>query len=80
MRLKNSKEIKAFEEAINKSKGDVWLETPEGDKLNLKSLYCKYIAIDRLLEDRGNDLELYCQLHEDEMNFFNFFNAYPDSL
>lgn len=80
MRLKNSKEIKAFEEAINKSKGDVWLETPEGDKLNLKSLYCKYIAIDRLLEDRGNDLELYCQLHEDEMNFFNFFNTYPDSL
>lgn len=80
MRLKNSKEIKAFEEAINKSKGDVWLETPEGDKLNLKSLYCKYIAIDRLLEDRGNDLELYCQLHEDEMNFFNFFDVYPDSL
>lgn len=80
MRLKNSKEIKAFEEAINKSKGDVWLETPEGDKLNLKSLYCKYIAIDRLLEDRGNDLELYCQLREDEMNFFNFFNNYPDSL
>lgn len=80
MKLKNSKEIKAFEEAINKSKGDVWLETPEGDKLNLKSLYCKYIAIDRLLEDRGNDLELYCQLREDEMNFFNFFNNYPDSL
>lgn len=80
MKLKSSKEIKAFEEAINKSRGEVWLETPEGDKLNLKSLYCKYIAIDRMLEDRGEDLELYCQLKEDEMNFFQFFNKYPDAL
>ena len=80
MRLKNSKEIKAFEEAINKSRGQVWLETPDGDKLNLKSLYCKYIAIDRMLEDKGDDLELYCQCKEDEMNFFQFFNKYPDAL
>lgn len=80
MRLKSSKEIKAFEEAINKSRGQVWLETPDGDKLNLKSLYCKYIAIDRMLEDRGEDLELYCQFKEDEMNFFKFFNKYPDVL
>lgn len=80
MRLKSSKEIKDFEEAINKSKGQVWLETPDGDRLNLKSLYCKYIAIDRMLEDRGEDLELYCQFKEDEMNFFKFFNKYPDAL
>lgn len=80
MKLKSSKEIKAFEEAINKSRGEVWLETPDGDKLNLKSLYCKYIAIDRMLEDRGEDLELYCQLKEDEINFFQFFNKYPDAL
>ena len=80
MKLKNSKEIKAFEEAINKSRGEVWLETPNGDKLNLKSLYCKYIAIDKMLEDKGEDLELYCQCKEDEMNFFHFFNKYPDAL
>lgn len=80
MKLKNSKEIKAFEEAINKSRGEVWLETPDGDKLNLKSLYCKYIAIDKMLEDKGEDLELYCQFKEDEMNFFKFFNDYPDAL
>lgn len=80
MKLKNSKEIKAFEEAINKSRGEVWLETPNGDRLNLKSLYCKYIAIDKMLEDKGEDLELYCQFKEDEMNFFKFFNDYPDAL
>ena len=71
MRLKNSKEIAAFEKAIAASKGEVWLETPEGDRLNLKSLYCKYIAIDRLLEDKGNELELYCQFKEDERFFFS---------
>lgn len=80
MKLKNSKEIAAFEKAIAASKGEVWLETPEGDRLNLKSLYCKYIAIDRLLEDKGDELELYCQFKEDERFFFDFFNAYPDAL
>lgn len=80
MRLKNSKEIKAFKEAIAKCKGDVWLETPMGDRYNLKSLYCQYLAIDRLLEDEGNELELYCRDTNDEMNFFRFFEKYPDAL
>ena len=80
MRLKNSKEIKAFKEAIAKCKGDVWLETPMGDRYNLKSLYCQYLAIDRLLEDEGKELELFTQNREDEVHFFKFFEEYPDAL
>lgn len=80
MRLKNSKEIAAFEKAIASCSGEVWLETPNGDKLNLKSLYCKYIAIDKMLEDKGDDLELFCQYKEDERLFFDFFSNYPDAL
>lgn len=80
MRLKNSKEIAAFEKAIASSEGEVWIETPNGDKLNLKSLYCKYIAIDKMLKDKGDDLELYCQYKNDERLFFEFFSNYPDTL
>jgi len=80
MRLKNSKEIQAFQEAIADCQGEVWLETPMGDKYNLKSLYCHYLAIDKLLEDEGNELELFCQYKEDELNFFRFFEEYPDAL
>lgn len=80
MRLKNSKEIDAFKEAISKCKGDVWLETPMGDRYNLKSYCCQYLAIGKLLEDKGDELELFCQLREDDINFFHFFENYPNAL
>lgn len=80
MRLKNSKEIQAFQEAIANCQGDVWLETPRGNKYDLKSLCCHYLAIDELPEDEGNELELFCQYKEDELNFFRFFEEYPDAL
>lgn len=51
-----------------------------GDKYNLKSLYCHYLDIDKLFEDEGNELELFCQYKEDELNFFRFFEEYPDAL
>ena len=38
MRLTNSKEIMEFRYAIAKCKGDVWLEDPDGNKFNLRSV------------------------------------------
>ena len=31
--------------AAQLAEGDVWFTTPEGDKLNLKSLLCKYVFL-----------------------------------
>lgn len=80
MKLKNSKEIQAFQEAIANCQGDVWLETPRGNKYDLKSLCCHYLAIDKLPENEDNEFELFCQYKEDELNFFRFFEEYPDAL
>lgn len=70
----------AFQEAINACKGDVWLESPNGDRYNLKSIFSQYIALDALLREKGDELELFCGLHEDEVNFFKFFKENPEVL
>lgn len=77
MKLTNSKEIENFKNAISRCKGDVWLASPEGDKFNLKSVISQYIALGELLKEHGNDLELFCQLREDEVLFYRFFKENP---
>ena len=49
MKLTNIKELDAFSAAIDACKGQVWLESPDGDKYNLKSRFNQYIAFGALL-------------------------------
>jgi hypothetical protein len=46
----------------------------------LKSALCQYIAIAQLLGEHGQDLELWCDYKDDEVNFFRFFNKFPEVL
>ena len=39
MRLHNIGEVNDFLETVDRCKGDVWLESAEGDKLSLKFMY-----------------------------------------
>lgn len=48
-----------FVATVNDCKGQVWLESPEGDRYNLKSVFSQYIALGKLLEERGDYLELF---------------------
>lgn len=80
MVLKNKIEITDFLTAVKNSKGDVWLESKQGDKYNLKSTLSRYVAIGALLADHGNELELFCSNAVDEGLFYNFFEKYPDTL
>lgn len=80
MRLTNSKNILEFKFAVSKCIGDVWLQDGAGTRLNLKSFISQYIAIGELLQDRGEELELFCENKEDEANFMKFFNENPDVL
>ena len=48
MRLRNIAEIEAFKEAISVAKNDVWLESPNGDRYNLKSELSQYLALGTL--------------------------------
>ena len=77
MRLKNIEEVNAFLATVDRCEGNVWLESTEGDRFNLKSKFSQYIAMAALLGENGEDLELYCQLPEDRSRFYKYFREYP---
>ena len=80
MKLNKVTELYAFLAAIDQAKGEVYLVSTQGDQYNLKSELSKYIAIGALLNDHSDDLELFCQLPEDEPLFLKFFYEYPETL
>lgn len=80
MKLRNLKSPNIFLSVVNDCKGQVWLESAEGDKYNLKSIFSQYIAIGALLSERGDWLELYCSDKDDEIRFMKFFKEHPEVL
>ena len=55
MKNKNISEPQKFFEVLNKCKGSVELVTSEGDRLNLKSKLCQYIALTQMFKDASID-------------------------
>lgn len=80
MRLTNIAQVDDFIDAISRSKGGVWLVSMDGNRFNLKSSLSRYVALGALLSEAGGDLELYCDLKEDEGHFLNFFMKHEDAL
>lgn len=66
MKLTNVKDVEKFIATVNACEHDVFLKSVEGDVFNLKSSLSQYIAIGRLIEESGDDLELFAQAREDE--------------
>lgn len=69
----NNFDVSAFSEVLASCKGDVYMVTPEGDRLNLKSKLCQLIGFTRLIE--GGTLaeaELVCEDPADESKLFRF--------
>lgn len=79
MRLNNTIEVSNFLDAVRQCSHDVWLESPYGDKLNLKSKMSQYVAIGALIKNEPN-LELFCADHNEERFFYDFFSKHPDAL
>lgn len=46
-------DLKEFNEVLAACKGDVFMVTPEGDRLNLKSRLCQLIGFTKLIEGRA---------------------------
>lgn len=78
MKIKNINQVHEFLSAVNKCKGDVWLQSLQGDRYNLKSDLSQYIAIAALLKERGDELELFCALRDDEPYMFEFLHDHPE--
>lgn len=66
MKLNNVKDVKKFIDAVNSCEHGVYLKSVEGDVFNLKSSLSQYVAIGKLIEESGSDLELFADDREDE--------------
>ena len=80
MRIKKDVEIKEFLDVLDKTEGNVWLESDQGDKYNLKSTLSRYVAIAQMIKEEGDQLGLFCDKISDENLFYELFSKYPDML
>lgn len=55
MKIKKIKNIESFLNVVNNCSGDVYLDTVDGDHLNLKSKLTQYIALSNVF---GGDVNL----------------------
>ena len=65
--------VPEFLELLESCKGNVYLVTPEGDHLNLKSKLCQLVGLTKLIEG-GKIAEAFivCEDPEDESRLFRF--------
>ena len=66
-------DVAEFSEIINSCEGDVYMVTPDGDRLNLKSKLCQLIGFTKLIEG-GNiaEAKLECANPADQQKLFRF--------
>ena len=69
-----------FIEAVEQCKGNVWLITDDGDKLNLKSRFCQILGLAKIVEGGiVTEAKIYCDNVEDLSLLFRF-NLYGDKV
>lgn len=73
-------DFKKFLEAIDQCKGNVYLATEDGDKLNLKSKLCQVIGLTKIIEGGMiTEAKIVCENPEDDTLLFRF-NLYGDKV
>ncbi len=71
-------DVKEFIAALDQCKGDVFLETPEGDVLNLKSKLCQIAGLANILNGAViAEASIRCTNPDDESMLFRF-NLYHE--
>lgn len=80
MKFTNIDQVNSFLKVVNQCKGEVWLESDEGDKINLHSKLSQYVAINALLTNYGDSLSLYCQYPEEEGLFMEWLSKHEEVL
>ena len=66
-------DLKDFNEVLASCKGDVFMVTPEGDRLNLKSKLCQLIGFTKIIEGGSvASARLECADKDDESKLFRF--------
>ncbi len=71
-------DLNDFLKAVDECKGDVYLETSDGDVLNLKSKLCQIIGLSTILKNAEIlEANIRCTNSEDETLLFRF-NLYGE--
>ncbi len=71
-------DVADFIKTIDSCKGNVFLETDEGDCLNLKSKLCQFAGLTKLIQGGViAQATIRCELPEDETKLFRF-NLYKE--
>ncbi len=71
-------DLNDFLKAVDECKGDVYLETSDGDVLNLKSKLCQIIGLSTILKNAEIlEANIRCTNPEDETLLFRF-NLYGE--
>ena len=78
MTLKNIKDVKRFQNTINKCKDDVWLMS-DHEQYNLKSMLSQLVAIGKVISG-DKSLELFTSVKDDEQYFLKMFSEHPEML
>ena len=77
MKLHNLGEVNDFLHTVDRCRGEVWLADQQGSRINLKSRLSQYVAISALLGEHGDDMEVQCEIPEDEAKFFLLLSDHP---
>ncbi len=75
-------DVKDFFKTVDTCKGDIYLETVEGDILNLKSKLCQLIGITSLIEGGViSEVKIRCSNPDDERLLFRYglYREVPES-
>ena len=66
-------DFQKFIAAIDQCKGNVWLVTDEGDRLNLKSRFCQLLGLAKIIEGgMVNEAKIICDDPADDSLLFRF--------
>lgn len=64
-------DVSAFVNELNNCKGQVWMTTPDGDKINLMSAFCRVVGLMSIVQ--GGTLSkatIECENADDESRLF----------
>ena len=74
MRLKNVVDVNKFLEAVGKCVGDVVIiNESRREEFNLKSGLSRFLGVARLIEEEGDDWDVYYHNKNDESHLLEFF-------
>lgn len=80
MKINTVTAIEELLKTVQKCKGDVYLNSPYGDRFNLKSTLSMYVGVAALIKDHSEELELFCADPADEPLFYQYFTNNPEVL